>query len=90
MENMYNGTIFRLVEIVHSTCDTTESRFLETMKELGVPFQEDTTRNAPKPASFITKLWTTVTEHGKWCRRSSKVCRGAVVQRIDLDAENQV
>jgi choline dehydrogenase-like flavoprotein len=71
------------------------------MKELGVPFREDT--NAPKPASFITKLRTTVTEDGKRCatssfltgkdleeRRNMKVCLGAVVQRIDLDAENQV
>jgi choline dehydrogenase-like flavoprotein len=71
------------------------------MKELGVPFREDT--NAPKPASFITKLRTTVTGDGRRCatssfltgkdleeRRNLKVCLGSVVQRIDLDDKNEV
>jgi choline dehydrogenase-like flavoprotein len=69
------------------------------MKELGVPFHEDKT-NAPKPASFITKLRTTVTQDGKRCATSSflsindldarpnlNVCLGAVVQRIDVDTK---
>lgn len=79
----------------------TECRFMETMKELGVPFYED--MNVPKPASFITKLRTTVTENGKRSATSSflsaeylygqqnlSICLGAVIQRIDLDKENQV
>jgi len=81
--------------------DEIDCRFLDTMKETGLPFCEDT--NVPKPASFITKLRTTVTHDGKRCatssflpgkdleeRRNLKVCLGAVVQRIDLDEENQV
>jgi choline dehydrogenase len=68
---------------------------------MGVPFVEDIVDD--KPASFITKLRTTVTADGKRSSAASflgqsdverksnlKVCLGAVVQRLEIDEENQV
>ena len=96
VESFFESSKMYRAQVIETDC-----RFMETMKELGVPFYEDT--NAPKPASFITKLRTTVTEDGKRSatscflsardihgRQNLKVCLGAVVQRIDLDQENQV
>jgi choline dehydrogenase-like flavoprotein len=76
-------------------------RFLDTIKGMGVPFREDT--NDQKPASYITKLRTTVTADGKKSSASSflsekdiesrsnlNICLGAVVQRLDIDEDNRV
>jgi choline dehydrogenase len=75
-----------------------DDRFLESVKEMGVPFVEDiNTANQPIPC--ITKLRTTVTADGKrssayeaflsqsFIHRHSKnlkICLGVVVQKIQI------
>jgi choline dehydrogenase-like flavoprotein len=68
---------------------------------MGVPFKDDT--NDQKPASYITKLRTTVTADGKKSAANSflsekdvesksnlNICLGAIVQRLDIDENNRV
>ena len=95
------GTFFRIVKNVFRPTAKVDKRFLDTIKEMGVPFKDDT--NDQKPASYITKLRTTVTADGKRSAANSflsekdvkiesnlKICLGAVVQRLDIDQDNRV
>ena len=95
------GTFFRIVKNVFRPIAKVDKRFLDTIKEMGVPFKDDT--NDQKPASYITKLRTTVTADGKRPAANSflsekdvkiksnlKICLGAVVQRLDIDQDNRV
>lgn len=101
MADTNRGTIFQIVKIVFNSIAKVDKRFLDTIKGMGVPFKVDT--NDPKPASYITKLRTTVTTDGRKSAANSflsekdiknksnlKICLGAVVQRLDIDEDNRV